>query len=153
MQKYILCLVSVLIAGCASSEHHTEIFGAHIKRGDCKAAENYGRNNAANNGEHYLALGLVYIECYRKRKEGVEYLKVAVQNGNKNAVDALIKLGEKPPEPPKVIYKERIVQQPQPQPQQIIIQQQAPAMNQNLGACIQDGGGLFCPNHPSTRRR
>jgi hypothetical protein len=60
-------------------------------------------------------------------------------------------LGEKLPEPPKVIYKERIVQQPQPQ--QIIIQQQAPAMNQNLGACIQDGGGLFCPNHPSTRRR
>ena len=153
MQKYILCLMSVLIAGCASSEHHTEIFKAHIKRGDCKAAENYGRNNAANDGEHYLALGLVYFECYRKRKEGVEYLKLAAQNGNKNAVSALITLGEKLPEPPKVIYKERIVQQPQPQPQQIIIQQQAPAPNQILGACIQDGGGLFCPNHPSTRRR
>lgn len=33
-------------------------------------------------------------------------------------------------------------------PQQVIIQQQ----NNNPNACIQDGGGIYCPNHPNTRR-
>jgi hypothetical protein len=38
---------------------------------------------------------------------------------------------------------------PPVQPQQIIIQQQQPTGNPN--ACIQDGGSVFCPNHPNTR--
>lgn len=38
---------------------------------------------------------------------------------------------------------------PPTQPQQIIIQQQQPVSNPN--ACIQDGGSVFCPNHPSNR--
>jgi hypothetical protein len=38
---------------------------------------------------------------------------------------------------------------PPTQPQQIIIQQQQPISNPN--ACIQDGGSVFCPNHPSNR--
>lgn len=42
---------------------------------------------------------------------------------------------------------------PKPQPQQIIIQQQAPVMMPNTNACMQDGGSLYCPNHPSTRQR
>jgi hypothetical protein len=38
---------------------------------------------------------------------------------------------------------------PPAQPQKIIIQQQQPMKNPN--ACIQDGGLVSCPNHPSTR--
>lgn len=42
---------------------------------------------------------------------------------------------------------------PSQQPQQIIIQQQ-PQVQQgpNPNVCVQDGGGMYCPNHPNTRR-
>lgn len=140
----MLSLISLV--SCAQFEDRGEILKAYIQKRDCSGAENYARNMVAEDSERFFSLGIVYVGCYRKKEQGVEYLKYAAQKGNRHAVDVLIRLGEKPPEPPKVIYQERIVQQPQ----QIIIQQQ-PEINNN--ACIQDGGGIYCPNHPNTRRR
>jgi hypothetical protein len=130
MKKLIICIATFLSVGCAQlenhSENHAEILNGFMKgRRDCRSAENYARNIQGNEGYRFYALGIVHLKCYMgEEKAGIEYLKYAAQKGNTSAVDTLISYGEKPPEPPKVIYKERIVQQPTPQPQQIIIQQQ-----------------------------
>lgn len=43
------------------------------------------------------------------------------------------------------IYSYTPTPKSQPQQQQIIIQQQVPTIFQNPAACIQDGGGTYCP--------
>ena len=214
MKKIILYLAVALSAGCAHFEDRGEILQEHIKKRDCRAAEKYAQNMAGDDGDKNFGLGVVYIDCYRKRKEGVEYLKLAALSGNKLAVDALIKIGEKPPTPapptaeqalqqcfdrakreeqscaliayggvssignPVVRERQQVctdrrmsaeehclrmhkpsalqgvparvpISQPV-QPQQIIIQQRP---KDNPNACIQDGGGIYCPNHPNTRLR
>jgi hypothetical protein len=97
MKIILLCLAVLLSAGCAHFEDRGKILQEHIKKRDCRAAENYARNMSGDDGDRNFGLGIVYIDCYRKRKEGVEYLKLAALSGNKLAADALIQIGEKLP--------------------------------------------------------
>ena len=147
---FILGIFTLLIGGCAHFENRGAILTEFLAKKDCNGAENYVKNMAADNeGQRYFFRGAVHLECRKNRKSAVEYFKLGAQNGDQNSIDILIKMGEKVPEQPKIVYRDRVISPPPPaQPQQIIIQQQ-PMMNPN--ACIQDGGGVFCPNHPSTQ--
>ena len=145
MKEIITILATILLSSCAEFEDRGAILNGYIQKRDCSGAENYARHMAGDDGVRFFGLGVVYIDCFQKKREGIEYLKYAAQKGNQLAVEVLIKLGETPPEPPKVIYQERIVQQPIQQPQQIIIQQGGdPNPFPNMNKCIKDGGSIMC---------
>lgn len=150
--KLLTLITSVtILSGCAHFEDRGEIITSFISKRDCGGAENYVRQMAGDDSERLFGLGAVYSDCYRNREKAVEYLRSSAQRGNSLAVDALIQLGEKPPEAPKTIYRDRVVQQPPVIIQQQQQQQRTPPMGSNANSCIQDGGSLFCPNHPNTR--
>ena len=141
MKKILLCLVVVFSAGCAHFEDRGEILREHIKKRDCRAAENYARNMAGDDGDKNFGLGVVYIDCYRKRKEGVEYLKLAAQSGNKLAADALIQIGEKPPVAPP------------PTAEQALQQCFAQARRQEQSCALTAYGGVSSIGNPVVRER
>lgn len=97
MKKLIALSMVLLLASCSVMENKGEKVKAYIDAKDCVGAENYARNMLSNEGEKFGALGVVYVDCYRKRSQGIEYLNIAARQGNAMAIDALIYLGEKPP--------------------------------------------------------
>jgi hypothetical protein len=146
----LLGIFLLSIAGCAQFEDRGKKLKELVEKKDCDGAERYAQNMAADDGKRYSALGGIELQCRRNRVAAIKYFKLGAINGDKHSISALIRLGEEVPEPPKVIYKDRVIESPPPtQPQEIIIQQQRMS---NPNACIQDGGPIFCPNHPNTRR-
>ena len=150
MKKVILTLFVLLLGGCETMNDHPTMMRGFIQSGNCGEAEAYAYRNFR---EEYLdwMLGNVALQCRRDRQRAIEYYRAGARPNDKFShlsVRSLIEMGEKPPE-----QTTRYVTTPTPQPQQIIIQQQAPVMMPKLNACMQDGGSLYCPNHPSTRPR
>ncbi len=148
------------IAGADVYDYLDEI-NRKIESNDCAGAEIYTKS-FVKPPVSYTALGLIYLDCFKNEKVGIEYLKIAAYQNETLAIEKLISLGEKPPKiDKKTDYKinDREYQLP-PMPersnsvsqQQVIIQhkQYLPSSN-NLNACLQDGGALFCPNHPNTK--
>lgn len=149
MKKVILVLLVLMLGGCETMNDHPTMMRGFIQSGNCGEAEAYAYRNFR---EEYLdwMLGNVAIQCRRDRQRAIQYYRAGARVNDKFShlsVRSLIELGEKPPEPTTRYIAAPIQRQ---QPQQIIIQQQP--MN-NPNACIQDGGGIYCPNHPNTRRR
>jgi hypothetical protein len=149
MKKAILILLALMISGCETMNDHPTMMRGFIQSGNCGEAEAYAYRNFK---EEYLdwMLGNVAIQCRRDRQRAIQYYRAGARANDKFShlsVRSLIELGEKPPEPTTKYIAAPIQRQ---QPQQIIIQQQP--MN-NPNACIQDGGGIYCPNHPNTKRR
>ena len=154
---FFLGVFILLIGGCGHMENRGAILTELLEKNDCKGAEKYVNNMVVDNqNQRTYFIGVVHLGCWKNRKRAVEYFKLGAQNGDQGAINTLIELGEPVPERPKIIYIDRVIASPpspppQPQPQQIIIQQQPQMMNP--AACIQDGGGTFCPNHPNTRMK
>ena len=146
----------------AGSFRHLDEANRLISIGDCSGAEAYARANVQR-PIVYTVLGMVQLDCRRNKKAAIQYLRTAALENESLATEMLIELGEKPPDlkatttptpreysmpqPPPYVSQQR--QQQEQQAQQIIIQQPPPMLNPN--ACIQDGGSIFCPNHPSTK--
>lgn len=158
-----LFLASVCAAQAGSFRHLDEA-NRLISIGDCSGAETYARANVQR-PIVYTVLGMVQLDCRRNKRAAIQYLKTAALEDESLAREMLIELGEIPPDrktatsaPPTA--REYSLPQPPPyvspaqqqqreqQTQQVIIQQQ-PMLNPN--ACIQDGGSIFCPNHPNTK--
>jgi hypothetical protein len=155
MKKLLICLSVLVLAGCETASEQRQIVWKQILDGNCGSAESIAMQNFSGEYLNWW-YGTIQLHCKKDRRKAIEFFRAGARaNGQFSdlSVKALIELGEKPPEPTTRYIAVPVRQpqpQPQPQPQQIIIQQQ-PMDNPN--ACIQDGGGIFCPNHPNTRRR
>ncbi|WP_146185796.1 hypothetical protein [Limnohabitans sp. 2KL-1] len=145
--KRLLIFISVFaLMGCETASEQRQVVWKHILDGNCTSAESYAMQNYT--GEYlYWWYGTIQQHCRKNRSKAIEYFKAGARANSEYSnlsVKALIELGEKPPEPTTRYITVPVQRQPQPQPQQIIIQQQP--MN-NPNACIQDGGGIYCPNY------
>lgn len=147
MKKILIYLSILMLVGCETASEHRQIMWKHILDGDCSKAEGHAYNNFRAEYLDWM-LGTVQLHCRKNRSKAIEYFKAGARANSEFSnlsVRALIELGEKPPEPTTRYIAVPVQRpQPQPQPQQIIIQQQP--MN-NPNACIQDGGGIYCPNY------
>ena len=145
MKNVIFILFILLLGGCETLITSSAEVDALIAQDKCGQATNFAKKNF--HGDYLnLMLGNIQLNCLGNKNIAIEHYKLAARGGSNAAAEALIRLGEKPPE-----QTTRYVTTPASQPQQIIIQQQAPVMMPNPNACMQDGGSLFCPKHPSTR--
>jgi len=132
---------------------------------DCAGAEVYARNNFQR-PLSYTLIGLVQLDCRGDRRVAADYFKTAALENEIIAIEMLMKLGEPLPAKaqarsnPNDVNTTQIIQSPQiiqgppahtmstlPQqrqrPAQIIIISPQPVFNPS--ACIQDGGGTYCP--------
>ena len=130
---------------------------------DCAGAESYARR-FIQPPILFTVIGLVKLDCLGDKRSSIEYLKIAARENETIAIEKLIALGESPPPVMRPSVKNpemNLLALPAPPPMppiifppqaspQVIIQQQAPVMLPNPAACIQDGGGTFCPNHPNS---
>ena len=130
---------------------------------DCAGAEVYARNNFPRPMVHTI-FGMIQLDCRHDRKTAVEYLKMAARDNETIAIEMLMRIGENTSEfsrvnpdqsmqsqgdastlalplPPPHTFSTLPRPRPRPQPPQLIIIQQA----FNPAACIQDGGGTYCP--------
>ncbi len=151
-----VCAVSVSRLLFAQNDlfRHLEESQRLIRSGNCSGAEAYTRVNVPP-PVMYTVLGDVQLDCRNNRVAAIEYFKIAARENETVATETLIKMGVTPPERRRVNAERATLftlppplAQPQ-QPQQIIIQQ--PQQMPSLGGCTQDGGILFCPNHPNTK--
>lgn len=157
-----LFLATVCAAQTGSFRHLDEA-NRLISIGDCSGAEAYARANVQR-PIVYTVLGMVQLDCRRNKKAAIQYLRTAALENESLATEMLLELGEKPPDhkgtattptnreysmPQPPPYVSPTLPQREQQPQQVIVQQPLPMLNPN--ACIQDGGSIFCPNHPSTK--
>lgn len=112
-----------------------------INDGQCGQATEYARRNFSDSYLNF-ALGRIQLECLANRDIAIDYFKLAANAGYTPAAEQLVRLGVSPtmPAKPTVIYQPA----PPTPPVRIIIQQ---PQNDNPNACIQDGGGVFCPNY------
>ncbi len=166
MNKIIFVIFLKIIASTAYAQksvfHHLDEANRLISKRDCSGAELYSRNNLQS-PMIFTVLGMVQLDCRGNKREAVAYFKAAAKENEMLAIEQLMALGEIPPQPNSVNFDIKAKDDPLPRPppyispkitqqkpesQQIIIQQPLPMI---LGACIQDGGGLFCPNHPNTK--
>ena len=153
--KYATTLaVFLTLYGCQAPVDHTNTVNTFINYRECGEAEAYAYKNFRGDYLHWT-LGNIEINCKKNRKAAIEYYRAGARNNSEFSnlsVNALIRLGETPPEPTRQV----IIQQQQQRPQQIIIQQpqqqQQEPMGTKMNSCMQDGGSLYCPNHPNTRR-
>ena len=165
--KPIFFLLSMLVslqlmAQDGSAKAYDEV-SRKIGTGDCAGAETTARANFQA-PMIYTVLGFIQLECKKNKKSAVDYFTISARENESLAIEKLISLGEAPPplnrnsRSPSVYATPLPAPPPMPaiiQPQlpRIIILPQVqvqPMMNPN--ACIQDGGPIFCPNHPNTRR-
>lgn len=148
MNKIYALFLMMLLSGCETLNDHPKVMNDFIKSGNCKEAEEYAYRNFRAEYLDWM-LGNVALECHKDRKKAIQYYRAGARPNERYSdlsVRSLIEMGETPPE-----QTTRYITTPTPaqQPQQIIIQQQAPAVKG--GVCIQDGGGTFCPNHPNSK--
>jgi len=153
---------SQLMAQDGSAKAYDEV-SRKIGTGDCAGAETTARTNF-HAPMIYTVLGFIQLECKKNKKSAIEYFTISARENESLAIEKLIGLGEAQPplnrnsRSPSVYATPLPTPPPmpaiiQPQPPRIIILPQVqvqPMMNPN--ACIQDGGPIFCPNHPNTRR-
>ena len=132
-----------------------------IASGDCIAADIYARRNFQRPMIDTL-LGMIQLDCKFDKRSAIEYFKMAAREKETIAIEMLSSLGENTAEfnsknsgvvkiyrndepisvlplPPSHLLS--TLPQPRARPQPIIIIQ--PAFN--AAACIQDGGGTYCP--------
>ncbi len=153
IKRIIYTFSLIALVGCESLNDHPTEMRNRINSGDCRAAENYANSNF---GYEYLSwmLGNVALDCRKNRRMAIEYYKAGARANSKYSnlsVNALIALGESPPEQTRQVI---INSPPQSQPQTIIQtpQNRQQPMGQNMNSCIQDGGSLYCPNNTNPRR-
>jgi len=130
---------------------------------DCAGAEVYARNNFQR-PLSYTLIGLVQLDCRGDKRVAADYFKTAALENETIAVEMLLKIGESLPTQNRsssntvtttqIIQSPQIIQgppshtmstlpQPRQRPTQVIIIAPQPIFNPS--ACIQDGGGTFCP--------
>ena len=131
--------------------------------GDCVGAETTARSSFQA-PMIFTVLGFIQLECKKNKKSAVDYFTISARENESLAIEKLLSLGEAPP-PINSISRSPSVYAtplPAPPPMPVIIQPQPPRIiilpqvqiqpKMNLNGCIQDGGPIFCPNHPNTRR-
>lgn len=115
----IVSALTALLVGCATNSNNDvqaiEKIQALSSQKDCAGAEQYARSQFGD-GDLMVVLGAIEIDCKNNRRGGIEYWKSAAREGNQKAIQALISLGETPPEPTRQVI---IQQQPQAQQQQV----------------------------------
>ena len=154
---------SQLMAQEGSAKAYDEV-SRKIGAGDCSGAETIARSNLLE-PMLYTVLGFIQLDCRKNKKSAITYFMISAKQNESLAIDKLIDLGEIPPIVSQGLRPTAIVPAPLPAPPPMptIIQGppttiyvtpqiQVQPMN-NLNACIQDGGPIFCPNHPNTRIR
>jgi hypothetical protein len=130
---------------------------------DCAGAEVYARNNFQR-PLSYTLIGLVQLDCRGDKRVAADYFKTAALENETIAVEMLLKIGESLPTQNRsssntvtttqIIQSPQIIQgppshtmstlpQPRQRPTQVIIIAPQPIFNPS--ACIQDGGGTYCP--------
>lgn len=147
MKKILIYLSVLMLVGCQTAAEKKQIVWGQISAGNCSNAENLARQDFFHVGYLNWWYGTIELHCRKNKSKAIEFFKVGAISGGELShlsVKALIDLGEKPPEPATRYIS---VPTPTPQPQQIIIQQQAPVIIPNPAACIQDGGSTYCPRY------
>lgn len=148
-----------------------EQINALIVQGKCSDAEVYARSYIQR-PTMLTALGIISSDCRRNTSEAISYFRLAAAENETVAIELLNAMGvnytnSQPPnsyanETPQVIQSpppHRLAPAPRPREANIILIQPqiaAPVIGVpifNPSACIQDGGGTYCPNHPNTRTR
>lgn len=147
MKKIFFILCVLMLGGCETMNDHPTRMRGFIQSGNCGEAEAYAYRNFR---EDYLdwMLGNVALHCRNDKQRAIQYYRAGARPNTSFSdlsVRSLIEMGETPPEQ---TTRYVLVPTPAPQPQQIIIQQQAPVMMPNPAACIQDGGATYCPRYP-----
>lgn len=148
MKKFLIYLSVLLLVGCETASEQRQIVWRQILDGNCGSAESLAMQDFSGEYLNWW-YGTIQLHCRKDRRKAIEFFKAGARaNGEFSnlSVKALIELGETPPEP-TTRYISVPTPTPTPQPQQIIIQQQAPVMMPNPAACIQDGGGTYCPRY------
>ena len=161
----LICIFVCIFSGNIFAQY--DKFGAIdeanrlIASGDCIGADIYARNNFQRPMVDTV-LGMIQLDCKFDKKSAIEYFKVAARGKETIAVELLGSLGESTAEfniknsgtvnrylndepnsalplPPSHLLS--TLPQPRARPQPVIIIQ--PTFN--AAACIQDGGGTYCP--------
>jgi hypothetical protein len=139
-----------------------------IAKKDCGNADAYARNYFQS-PLIYTILGMIQLDCKNNQKSAVEYFKMAARENETIALEMLIRVGDTSPETTSLLAKKNtrsfeeqlppvMPQGPPPHilstlppPRQRIqtiivpVPLQPPPMMFNPSACIQDGGGTYCP--------
>ena len=142
-----------------------------ITQGKCADAEVYARSYIQR-PTMLTALGIISNDCRRNKTEAISYFRLAAAENESVAIELLSAMGVSyinpkhqnvyESEAPQVIHgppPHSLAPPPRPREINIILVQPqiaAPVIVQpafNAAACIQDGGGTYCPNHPNTRIR
>lgn len=165
LSLFLIVVCGITPAAQDDQFRHFDEVSIKIGRGDCSGADAYARGNIRP-PILYTVQGLVQLDCRRNQRAAVEYFRLAARENEVLAIDKLISLGEAVPEPVRNSTERQTLTSPplpspppmpqqaqQLQPQKIIIQMQEQQQFQPLNVCMQDGGSLYCPNHPSTRLR
>ena len=142
-----------------------------IVQGKCSDAEVYARSYIQR-PTMLTALGIISNDCRRNKTEAIGYFRLAAAENESVAIEFLNSMGINytNPQPPNnyLIEAPQIIQSPPPhrlapapRPREvniIMVQPQiavpiivGPAFN--ASACIQDGGGTYCPNHINSQIR
>jgi hypothetical protein len=144
-------LFLLMLSGCATTAvQDIEQIQRLSSQKNCQGSESIARQKFSGS-DLLTVLSVIEIDCKNNIKTGIDLLKAAAREGNQKAIQVLVSLGETLPEPTRQL----INQQQQQRRQQLIIQQpqaQQQPTGTHMKSCMQDGGGLYCPNHSSTRR-
>ena len=151
------------IAQTGSSNLYDEV-SRKIGLGDCSGADAIARSSFQE-PMIYTVLGIIQLDCRKNKKGAIDYFMLSARQNESLAIDKMISLGEKLPSLNQESRTKNIIINPPlptPPPMPTIIQTApvkifiTPQNNfqpiSNPNACIQDGGPIFCPNHPNTRR-
>lgn len=174
INKFSVGIISVLlsVSGFAQYSPAIEQINKFITQGKCADAEVYARSYLQR-PTMLTALGIISNDCRRNKTEAISYFRLAASENESVAIELLNGMGVsngnlKPSRPyeneaPQVIQgppPHTLAPPPRPREANIIIVQPqyvAPAVivqpGFNAAACIQDGGGTYCPNHPNTQIR
>ena len=142
-----------------------------ILQGKCSDAEAYARSYIQR-PVMLTALGIISNDCRRNSTEAIGYFRLAAAENESVAIEFLNAMGvsytnprlanSNTSEPTQIIQSpppHRLAPAPRPREHNIILVQPqvaapvfvAPMFNPS--ACIQDGGGTYCPNHINSQIR
>lgn len=172
LRFWILILSTAFVTnGFAQYSTAIEQINKFITLGKCADAEIYARSYIQR-PTMLTALGIISSDCKHNKQEAISYFRLAAAENESVAIELLNSMGVSYSSPkivnPYTADTPQVIQSPPPhilslapRPREnniILVQPQiaAPVMVQpgfNSSACIQDGGGTFCPNHPNTQIR
>ncbi len=171
---YCFRLLSVIILSLAclgvnaQPTSSIEKINYYVALGKCADAEALTRTTISGPAMQ-TSLGIISLDCRKSSSQAVGYFQIAASQGETVAIEYLNSMGIPFASPRPRVMENFIplpvqsppphVFSPAPQPKEIniiAIQPQVvfpPVIYQgsNMGACIQDGGPIFCPNHPNNR--